>query len=240
MGGRTLDFVYICRMSAPDMAREIPISEERILRTKSRGCCAMCERGLIGDGSGAESNLSEMAHIRGARVGSRRHDPDIDPDAVNKRTNLILLCPACHAIIDAKDSKYTVSMLEEIKSEFEARARKRVVRDLRVASFAELEVVAKWMATAPATEPEGDYTVTAPLKKIKKHGLSPTAQAWIGTGMPKSHLVGGTWRRSRIPCSASASRRDSGRSTGPSARKRDSTARMPFSGCWIRGQTYRR
>ena len=150
----------------------------------------MCGRDLIGDGSGAESNLSEMAHMRGARAGSRRHDPDMDPGAVNKHTHLILLCPACHAIVDGKDSKYTASMLEEIKSKFEARARKRVVRDLRATSFAELEVVAKWMATAPATEPEGDYTVTAPLKKIRKNGLSLTAQTWIEMGMSKSHLVG--------------------------------------------------
>ena len=152
--------------------------------------CAVCRRDLIGDGSGAESNLSEMAHMRGARAGSKRHDPNIGPDAVNKHTRLILLCPACHATVDGKDSKYTADMLEEIKSEFEARARKLVVRDLGVASLAELEVVAKWMATAPAAEPEGDYTVTAPLKKIRKNGLSPTAQTRIGTGMSKSHLVG--------------------------------------------------
>lgn len=172
------------------VARKIPISEERILRTRSRGCCAICTKDLVGGGLGAESNLSEMAHIRGVAPGSKRHDPSMDADAVNKHTNLILLCRDCHKIVDGKDSEYTVDMLEEVKSKFEAWAKRQLVKDLRGTSFAELEVVAKWVASAPAPKPERVYTVTAPLKKIRKNGLSRTAQAWIEMGMSKSHLVG--------------------------------------------------
>lgn len=172
------------------MARRIPLSEERILRTKSRGCCTICKKDLVGGGPGAESNLSEMAHIRGVAPGSKRHDPSMDADTMNKHTNLILLCRDCHKIVDGKDSEYTVDMLEEAKSKFEAYAKRRLVKDLRDTSFAELEVVAKWVVSAPAPKPERDYAVTAPLKKIRKNGLSRTAQAWIEMGMSKSHLVG--------------------------------------------------
>ena len=172
------------------MARKIRLSDERILRTKSRGCCAMCRRDLAGGDSDSESNLSEMAHIRGLAAGSARHDPYMDPDAVNRHTNLILLCPACHKIVDADPVKYTADRLAAIKSESEKWARRQLVRESRTDSFAELEIVTKWMATASVVEPEKDYTVTSPLKKIQKNGLSHDAQAWIEMGMSKSYLVG--------------------------------------------------
>lgn len=172
------------------MARTIRLSDERILRTKSRGCCSICRRDLAGGDSDSESNLSEMAHVRGLAAGSARHDPSMDPDAVNRHANLILLCPDCHKIVDDNPDKYTADRLVAIKPKFEKWARRQLVRDSRMNSFAELEVVTKWMATASPVEPEGDYSVTPPLKKIKKNGLSHDARAWIEVGMSRSHLVG--------------------------------------------------
>lgn len=172
------------------MPPKIPISEERILRTQSRGCCAMCRRNLVGGRPGAESNLSEMAHIRGVAGGSARHDPSMNPSDVNKHCNLILLCPACHKIVDGDPATYTTKRLEKMKLCHEAWADRRLVRDSKATSFAELEVVAKWLATDSNAAARADYAVTPPLKKIRKNGLSAKARMWIEIGMSKSHLVG--------------------------------------------------
>ena len=208
------------------MHPKIPISEERILRTKSRGCCAKYRRDLIGGRPGAESNLSEMAHIRGVAGASARHDPSMNPIApptafvvknsamwrcprqpgglhtffhknsesvysdVNKHRNLILLCATCHKIVDDDPATYTAERLEKMKMCHEAWAERRLVRDSKATSFAEIEVVAKWMATDSHAAARADYAVTPPLKKIRKNGLSAKARMWIKIGMSKSHLVG--------------------------------------------------
>lgn len=150
----------------------------------------MCRRDLVAGTPGAESNLSEMAHIRGAASGSPRHDPSISSDKANKHHNLILLCGTCHKIVDDDPSTYTAAQLEEMKSGHEEWGRRRLVMGSKATSFAELEVIAKWMATAPSSGPEEDYSVTPPLKKIKKNGLSDETRMWIEIGMSKSHLVG--------------------------------------------------
>lgn len=172
------------------MTAKIPVSEERILRIKSRGCCAMCRRDLVGGRPGAESNLSEIAHIRGVAGGSARHDPSMNPDDVNKHSNLILLCPVCHKIVDDDPAAYTTDRLEKIKLDHEKWARRQLVRHSRITSFAELEVVAKWLTTASPAGAKTDYAVTPPLEKIRKNGLSEAARLWIEIGMSKSHLVG--------------------------------------------------
>ena len=172
------------------MAAKIPVSEERILRTKSRGCCAKCKCDLVGGRPGAESNLSEIAHMRGVAGGSARHDPSMSPDDVNKHGNLILLCSTCHKIVDDDPAEYTTDRLEKIKSDHEEWARRQLVRHSKITSFAELEVVAKWLVAAPQAGAKTDYAVTPPLEKIRKNGLSEAARLWIEIGMSKSHLVG--------------------------------------------------
>ena len=114
----------------------------------------------------------------------------MNPSDVNKHRNLILLCPACHKIVDDDPATYTAERLEKMKMCHEAWAERRLVRDSKATSFAELEVVAKWMATDSHAAARADYAVTPPLKKIRKNGLSAKARMWIEIGMSKSHLVG--------------------------------------------------
>ena len=150
----------------------------------------MCRRDLAGSDRGDESNLSEMAHIHGVERSSARHDPTMIPRDLHIHRNLILLCRNCHKIVDDDPETYTADRLKAMKSDHEKWARRQLVRDSNAVSFAELEVIAKWMASDQDAEPARDYHVTPPLKKIKKNGLSHTARTWIEIGMSKSHLVG--------------------------------------------------
>lgn len=172
------------------VARKIPIAEERILRLKSRGCCAKCRRNLVGGRLGSESNLSIMAHIRGVAGRSARHDPSMDSTDVNRHRNLILLCGTCHKIVDDDPATYTPEHLEEMKLKHEAWAERQLIRDSKTTSFAELDVVTKWIMSTSSVRADADYAVTPPMKKIQKNHLSDEARMWIEIGMSKSHLVG--------------------------------------------------
>lgn len=156
----------------------------------SRGCCAKCRRDLAGGDRGGESNLSEMAHIHGVERGSERHDPAMIPGDLHVRRNLILLRRNCRKIVDDDPETYTADRLGAMRPDHEKWARRQLVGDSNAVSFAELEVIAKWMGSDQDAEPARDPHVTPPPKKIKKNGLSRTARAWIEMGMPKSHLVG--------------------------------------------------
>lgn len=69
--------------------------------------------------------IGEQAHNKGEHPGtekskpSARFDEQQDPKERNSYTNLILLCPTCHTIVDKDEAKYTVERLRAIKSAHE-------------------------------------------------------------------------------------------------------------------------
>jgi hypothetical protein len=62
-----------------------------------------------------------MAHIHGAQPGSNRYDASQTPSQRDDYSNLILLCPTHHTIIDQKqnEEKYTAKILLEMKAAHE-------------------------------------------------------------------------------------------------------------------------
>ena len=69
-----------------------------------------------------ETLTGEVCHIKGARPGSARYDAlqtDVERHAYS---NLILMCPTHHTVIDDDEEAYTVGRLHKIKSEHEERS----------------------------------------------------------------------------------------------------------------------
>jgi len=64
----------------------------------------------------------EVCHIKGARPGSARYDPQQTDVERHGYSNLILMCPTHHTVIDDDEEAYTVERLHKIKAEQEARA----------------------------------------------------------------------------------------------------------------------
>jgi hypothetical protein len=64
----------------------------------------------------------KICHIKGARPGSARHDPQ--QSAVDRHSfeNLILMCGRHHDVIDSDEEAYTVDRLLKMKADHEARA----------------------------------------------------------------------------------------------------------------------
>lgn len=69
----------------------------------------------------AVGNFAEQAHIYAFNAdGPRGREPG-RPKDINRLSNLILLCGACHHLIDTKPQKYPVEVLRKFKREHEDR-----------------------------------------------------------------------------------------------------------------------
>jgi hypothetical protein len=80
--------------------------------------CRLCPADA---GGAAPFIIGEMAHIRGERAGSNRHDASLSPDERDDYANLILLCPNHHATIDKSENEklYGVDVLHKMKYDHE-------------------------------------------------------------------------------------------------------------------------
>jgi len=70
-----------------------------------------------------EGNFAQMAHIVAFSRKGPRGFVNLRPLNVNDVTNLMLLCPLCHKLIDDHAQEYTVTILEAYKSKHEQRIR---------------------------------------------------------------------------------------------------------------------
>ena len=76
----------------------------------------------------APYTLGEMAHIKGEKAGSNRHDKSQKNDDRNGYENLILLCPNHHTLIDKPENEkiYSVDVLIKMKIAHENNVSKRL------------------------------------------------------------------------------------------------------------------
>ena len=65
--------------------------------------------------------VAEICHIKARSPDGPRYDPDQDERDRHAFSNLLLLCPAHHKIVDDDPTTYTVERLGRIKTEHEAR-----------------------------------------------------------------------------------------------------------------------
>lgn len=87
-------------------------------RSGNRCAFPRCKAAIVHD----DTLLGEVAHIKGLRPGSARHDPAQTPEERNAYANLILLCANHHNIVDDDEVSYPVERLLAIKAAHEASA----------------------------------------------------------------------------------------------------------------------
>lgn len=93
------------------------LSTVKRLCTLSRNRCAFpgCPRPLVDDDSGAV--LGEVCHIKARSKGGPRFDPSQTDEERNAFANLVLMCAACHKIIDGDPERYPVERLQQMKAD---------------------------------------------------------------------------------------------------------------------------
>lgn len=69
----------------------------------------------------SDGNFGQMAHIVAFSHGGPRSEKKNPAKAVNSVSNLMLLCPECHKLIDMHPEQYTTKTLEQFKQRHEDR-----------------------------------------------------------------------------------------------------------------------
>ena len=168
----------------------IPPSSVKILWAKSGNCCAMCNNPVVERQTDTLIPVGEMAHIKGHKPNSARYDDgqsDIERHSYN---NLVLLCPACHTIIDKSVAKYSVDYLHEIKSLHEERIERAIKRSLPTITFRELEETLRHIIDNPPLKYDSEDFGLIPIKdKVHKNSLSPQTEQMLKMGMASVSLI---------------------------------------------------
>lgn len=164
--------------------KSIPLKDAKILWGRSGSKCTLCKTDLIREkDEGSTYPIGEMAHIEGEKPGSARYNPHMTGNERQGYSNLILLCPNCHATIDNDYQAYTVEKLRQIKKDHEEWVSASLREYMVNVTFAELEVIIKHLMAVPILK-HGDYiTIVPPKEKIKKNDLSPETEYDITIGM---------------------------------------------------------
>ena len=107
--------------------RRQPKAATRVLLfTRAGGRCEFdnCNRYLLTHHVTHQTgNFAQMAHIVAFRQAGPRGESRLTSAERNDISNLMLLCPQCHKLIDDNPDPYAVEVLQEFKKDHEARIR---------------------------------------------------------------------------------------------------------------------
>lgn len=170
----------------------IKLVDTKILWAKSGNRCAMCNNILVIDPHvNSLYPIGEQAHIKGDKPGSARYDSNQSNIERNSYSNLILLCPTCHTIIDKDVTKYSVDRLLEIKTKHEKSIEQAIKKYLPTVTFRELEKTLQHIVDNPPLEYENKGFDLIPIQdKVRKNSLGPQAEQMLKLGMAFVSLIG--------------------------------------------------
>lgn len=105
------------------MARNYNINTIKELYAKSGNQCSFpnCNVQLFENG-----NQSQVCHISGLNPESARYDKNMSDEERNSYSNLILLCPTHHKIVDSNPNKFSSEVLQLMKRQHEKIVSKNV------------------------------------------------------------------------------------------------------------------
>lgn len=162
---------------------------ERLLHTKSGNRCAICKTILVDPNNPAAACVGENAHIYGEKPNAARYDATKDEAFVNSESNLIFLCCNCHKKIDTDVASYSANCLFELKNKHEQWVVKMLEQESISYSFAELEVLAKYlMSSAISKKNIPSYSLLKIDEKIKKNSLQEF-QMYINMGLSSNSII---------------------------------------------------
>lgn len=159
--------------------------------TLAGGRCsyATCREKLVGYTSEGILDLADIAHIvasspEGPRGGEG--SPGFDR---SDPSNLMLLCPTHHRLVDRNPGGFDVADLRAMKAKHEMWIQETITRGMLRVTLVELEEVVSMLLAPPSSEAL-DFTVVPPAEKMSKNGLSRWSREALSAGIPRAREVG--------------------------------------------------
>ncbi|MHA6780306.1 HNH endonuclease [Pseudonocardia saturnea] len=94
----------------------INVESRKRLWGRSGGKCAICKENLFEVVADYDTIVGEEAHIIARSPGGPRRELLTESTRIDDYSNLILLCPRDHTIVDAQPARWTVERLREVKA----------------------------------------------------------------------------------------------------------------------------
>ena len=149
-------------------------------------CSVMCV--LEATNGDPSVTIGQIAHIEARSNFGPRANPSLSDRERNLYANLILLCPTHHRLVDARDSTYSVDMLQGWKIDCETRFREYLTQGMASIGFVELETVTQALVNngAPASD---SLTVIPPQQKMARNGLTDQTGTLFRIGLLQTQQV---------------------------------------------------
>jgi len=132
--------------------------------------------------------LGEIVHIRAASPGGARYDPSMTPDERRSPSNLVIMCPNHHAIVDRNPAKHTVAALETMKRKREEGTSRRALPPKAVEVA--LKEVTVGMHTEVKVKAVQGGGAGRRLSTESSASLVKLAQRYPGAGVEVSMILG--------------------------------------------------
>jgi hypothetical protein len=162
----------------------------KALLSNAAGLCNICKNNLWPlNSEGKNYFAGEVAHICAAESNGPRFNSAFSDEDNRSYSNLILLCLDHHNEVDSDIEKYPVEELVRIKKEHESWIRSELASSISNIGYPELEVVIKYIESAPANIQTGDYLLTEISEKIRKNELSDSTENLVKMGLTRGSTI---------------------------------------------------
>ena len=178
-------------MSSPKR-RAITAADRALLWSRSGGMCCFpnCNQQCVQEASDEDPSaiIGQIAHIEAKSDSGPRANPFLAYQQRDAYSNLILLCPTHHRIVDALESTYTVDTIQGWKKDGERAYSEFLAEKMETVTFAELETITQALVNC-GTTPSTSITVIPPRDKMVRNGLTGQTERLINIGLLQSKQV---------------------------------------------------
>lgn len=155
-----------------------------------RCCFPTCRRSVIFPATEHSKTTitGDIAHIKAFSDSGPRSDASLDAKTRNEYDNLLLLCAACHRLVDGQPEEYPDDVLSAMKGKHLDWVNGRLATEMSNLDFSELEVICKAIASE-AIAPSSGLIVVPPAKKMKANSLGRSSAKKIQMGLMQAPQV---------------------------------------------------
>ncbi|WP_282094405.1 ABC-three component system protein [Epibacterium ulvae] len=136
-----------------------------------------------------EAVIAQIAHIYALSDDGPRGKKGLTEKERNHHSNLLLLCPTHHTVVDSQYESYPASDLLHWKHSHERKFSDALAAKVSDVGYNELEIAARAVMTTDAELDESTALPIPPAEKITKNKLSGRTAGMLKMGAAKSHDV---------------------------------------------------
>ena len=166
--------------------RSYTSADKALLWSRSLGICCFpnCDVSCVEDATNGDPSaiIGHIAHIQSKSDTGPRANPYLSHQQRDAYTNLILLCPNHHRLVDARESTYTIDELRSWKTDMVTMFHQVLTREMVRVTFAELETVTQALVNSGAT-PSSSISVIPLRQKMTRNGLTEQTEDLFRIGL---------------------------------------------------------